>query len=112
DEIDRIVLAPFAPAPLDHLARFEIERNAKAERRLAVRVVGRGHAEVHDAVALRAAELLLSPDMREETLDAPVVQALGEAFAARFPACVVRAGLALRQAVLRELVQCIRPVGP
>jgi len=39
DEIDRVVLAPFAPALFDDLARFEVEGNAEAERRFSIRIV-------------------------------------------------------------------------
>ena len=49
-QVDRIVREPALPALLDALAGLEIARQAKAERRLRVRVVSGRHAQVHDAV--------------------------------------------------------------
>src|SRR5438034_7940427 len=83
DEVDRVVRAPLPPALLDRLPRFHIERHAKSERRARVRIVGRRHANVHDAEALLAGELFLFPHVRKETLDASVVLAFGESFALR-----------------------------
>ena len=57
-------------------------------------------------------ELFLFPHLREEALDAPVVQPFGEALAARFASRIVCAGLALGHAMLGELVQRVRPVVP
>src|SRR5438067_897076 len=112
NEIDRVVPAPIAPALLDRLARLEVERNAEAERRLRIRIVSGRRADVHDAEGFLHGELFLLPHVREESPDAPVVVAFGEALAAGFAARVVGAGLSLGQAVLRELVQRVRPVVP
>ena len=103
---------PVAPAIFNHLPRLGVERNPKAKRRPRIGVIGRRHAQVHDGVAFLPRELLLLPHVREEALDAPVVEALGEAFAASFAARVVDAGLALGHAVFGELVQRVRPVVP
>src|SRR5712692_4648126 len=112
DEIDRVVLAPLPPALLDHLPRFQVERHAKAVGRARIGIVGRRHAKVHDAVAFGGGELFLPPHVRQEPSDAPVVLAFGEPFALRFAQCVVGAGFSPGQAVLGELVQCVRPVVP
>jgi len=45
DEVDRVVPAPLLPALLYRLPRLEVERNAEAERRLRIRIVGRRHAQ-------------------------------------------------------------------
>src|SRR4029078_10132339 len=85
---------------------------AEAERRARVGIVGRGHAQIHDGVALLPRQLLLLPHVVEEALDAGVVEALRQALAARLAARVVGAGLALRHAVLGELVERVWPVVP
>src|SRR5688572_5723658 len=98
--MDRVMAAPVAPALFDRFARFGVERDAEAERRARVGVVGRGHAEVHDGVAFAARKLFLCPDFFEKTANATVVLAFREAFAARLAAHVVNAGPALGHAVL------------
>src|SRR5258706_12126952 len=103
DEVDRVVPAPLPPALLYRLPRLEVERNAEAERRLRIRIVGRRHAQVHDAVDLREGKFFLLPHVRKEPLDAPVVLAFGQALALRLAQRVVGAGFATRQAGLREL---------
>src|SRR6185436_236837 len=110
--MDGIVAPPLAPALLDHLARLGVERDAEAERRARVGIVGRGHAEIHDRVAFLPRQLLLLPHVVEEALDAAVVETLGQALAARLAARVVDAGLALGHAMLGELVERVRPVVP
>src|SRR5262245_37067161 len=100
--MDRVVRVPLTPALLDQLARLEVEGDAKAKRRPRIRIVGGRHTQVHDAVALLAGELFLLPHLREEAPDAPVVQALRKAPAARLAARVVAAGSALRRAILGE----------
>src|SRR5437763_5292224 len=95
NEIDRVVPAPIAPALLDHLARLEVERDAEAERRPRIRIVGGRHAEVHDAEGFLHGELFLLPHVREKAPDAPVVLAVCEALAAGLATRVVGAGFAL-----------------
>src|SRR5438552_13982516 len=112
DEQDRIVLEPALPAFFDDLARLEIEREAETQRRLRVGIVGRGHAYVHDAVTFRTREFLLAPDRIEKTLDAAVVEALGQTLASAGGQHVEAAGTPLGQAVLGQLVQRVRPVVP
>src|SRR5487761_2749577 len=111
-QIDRVVAAPVVPAPGLGLAGFQIDRNAESERRLQVRVVTGGHADVHNAMAFGGRELLLLPHMVEEALNPPVVESLRRATVARCAAHVHGAGLALDRAVLRQRVERIRPVVP
>src|SRR5437773_12025662 len=47
-EVDWIVPAPIRPAP-GRLARLQVERYAKAVGRARIGIVGRRHAEIHDA---------------------------------------------------------------
>src|SRR5687767_4727290 len=108
--MDWVVAPPIAPALLDHFARFGVERDAKAERRARVGVVGRGHAQIHDGVAFAARELFFLPDGFKKTPDAPIVQAPVEALAAPLAARVVDPGPALGRAMLGELVERVRPV--
>src|SRR5262245_36006882 len=110
--MDRIVLAPLAPARLDRLAGFQVERYAKAWRGARIRVVGRGHAEIHDAVSFGIGKLLFFPHRVEKPPDAAVIFSVGESLAARFAERVVTSGLAPGHAMLGELVQGIRPVVP
>src|SRR5205814_7175453 len=112
DKKNRIVLEPALPTLLDQLAGIEIEWQSEAERRLGVRVVGRGHAQVHDAVSFRVRKLFLAPDRLEEALDATVVAPFGESLALARGTHVESPGPAFRQPVLGELVERIRPVVP
>src|SRR5688500_8752065 len=107
--MDGVVAPPLAPALLDQLARFGVERDAEAERRARVGVVGRGHAEIHDRVAFLPGELLLLPHVVEEAPDAPVVQPRFELPVSKY---ILPPGFALRHPVLGELVQGVRPVVP
>ncbi len=84
--------APVRPARIDPLARLQIERQAEAERRLRVGIVGRRHADVHDRVALGERQLFLAPTRLEEALDAAVVAAMRE----------ILAGAHLREHVVRR----------
>src|SRR5262249_44166471 len=70
DEQHWVVGEPALPARFYQLAGLEIERQAEAQRRARIGIVGRRHAQVHDRVPFSRRELLLAPDGREEALDA------------------------------------------
>src|SRR6185436_2703333 len=57
-------------------------------------------------------QFLPAPHVIEEAPDAPVVEPFGETAGSRFTAYVARSGLQPRRAVLRQLVQRVRPVAP
>src|SRR5687767_12874879 len=76
--IDRVTCEPALPAFLDALASLKIAWQAKAECNSRVRVVRRGHAQIHDAVAFSRCDFLLAPDVLQKSLDAPIVDTLIE----------------------------------
>src|SRR5439155_1719174 len=110
DEPRRVVPLPLPPALRKHFAGLEVERQAKAVGRCRIRIVGRRHAQVHDAVPLGHRQLRLLPHGREEPLHAPVVQAAPGGL--RSARRVVASRLLSSRAVLRQLVQGVRPIVP
>src|SRR5262245_58997140 len=80
NQVDGVVALPTPPALRDRLAGLEVEGDAEAEWGARIGVVGRGHAEVHDGVALRGRELFLAPDALQKSADAAIVLAIGEPF--------------------------------
>ena len=110
DEPHRVVPLPLPPALGKHFARLEVERQAEAVGRRGIRVVGGRHAQVHDAVPLGHRQLGLLPHGGEEPPHAPVVQAATGGL--RGTRRVVAPRLLSSCAVLRQLVQGVRPVVP
>jgi len=52
DQMNGVMPQPLSPSVFQYLTRFEVEGQAKAVRCLWVRVVGGGHAQVHQAMHL------------------------------------------------------------
>ena len=111
DQMDGVVPKPVLPARGNRLARLEVKGQAKTQRRRRIRVVGRGHADVHDRVSFRRREFFLAPHGFQEPLDASVILSRGKPAPRRgLGKRVVCTGAALGIAKLRELVQRVRPV--
>ena len=107
-QVDRVVLQPALPARLDQFSRFQVERDAKSQRRPGIRVVGGRHAEVHDRMGLGRRQLGLGPDGLEEATNPAIVAAVAES--GRRPRRVVGALAPRGLAVLVQLVERVRPV--
>ncbi len=110
-QVHRVACAPVLPALRDHLTGLEVERQPEPVGRARIGIVGRGHAQVHDAVALGHAHLGLRPHRFEEGAHAAIV---GAALDALFQLAHVHLARQLRllRTVLGELVQRVGPVVP
>ena len=106
--VDRVLLEPRPPAGRQHFAGLEVDRQSKAQRRLRVGVVARGHGHHHQGVDFGAGQFFLGPDRLQEARYAAVIVTVQRPLF--LLEHIDRAFLAFFRAVPGKLVQDIGPV--